>query len=129
MVLYNDLRLYTAIKQVLAPLLSDSIQEITQYKNMNTGGNPLLYRKTGSEWEIYGDLALRLDHIEDAKEAYKCCLVQKFSGKSLLKLLDIYSDEGNMNASLEVVVRLATTLDKAYIETTVPPTQYFDIND
>ena len=68
MVLYNDLRLYTAVKQ-----------EVDTLKNQQ--GNGLLYRKLGAEWEIYGDLALRLDYVEDAKEAYKCCLDQKFSVK------------------------------------------------
>jgi len=53
MVLYNDLRLYTALKQ-----------EISQYKQTtpSAGANGLLYRKTGAEWEIYGDLAARLEH-------------------------------------------------------------------
>ncbi len=49
MVLYNDLRLYTAIKQ-----------EITATQ---AAGAPVIYRKTGAEWEIYADLALRLDHV------------------------------------------------------------------
>lgn len=32
------------------------------------------YRKTGLEWEILGDLGLRLHHKEEAKEAYQRCL-------------------------------------------------------
>lgn len=56
MVLYNDLRLYTAIKL-----------EVVQLKTAPTAQSStlpvtLLYRKTGAEWEVYGDLCLRLDH-------------------------------------------------------------------
>lgn len=29
------------------------------------------YRKTGTEWEILGDLAARLHHKEEAKDAYQ----------------------------------------------------------
>ncbi|KAI9202649.1 Chs5p-Arf1p-binding proteins-domain-containing protein [Polychytrium aggregatum] len=110
MVLYNDLRLYTALKQ-----------EITQYKSSATGNtNALLYRKTGAEWEIYGDLAARLGHKEDAKEAYKMCLEQKLSVKSHLKLMEVYSDEGHLQNTLESVVKLTGLLDRAYVEHTYP---------
>lgn len=62
MVLFNDLRLYTAIKQ-----------EVTQLKATANGSNPnaLLYRRTGAEWEVYGDLCLRLEHLVK----YAICLL------------------------------------------------------
>ncbi|TPX48802.1 hypothetical protein SeMB42_g02457 [Synchytrium endobioticum] len=111
MVLYNDLRLYTALKQ-----------EISQYKNNMavTSSNVLLYRKTGAEWEIYGDLAERLDHREDAKEAYKLCLEQKFSAKAWLKIMEMYADEGNLQQTLTAAGKLVYMLDRAYIEQTYP---------
>ncbi|TPX37621.1 hypothetical protein SmJEL517_g00625 [Synchytrium microbalum] len=111
MVLYNDLRLYTALKQ-----------EISQYKTSMaaTSSNVLLYRKTGAEWEIYGDLAERLEHREDAKEAYKLCLEQKFSVKAWLKLMDMYADEGNLQQTLTAAAKLVYMLDRAYIEQTYP---------
>ncbi|KAJ3417087.1 hypothetical protein HDV05_006946 [Chytridiales sp. JEL 0842] len=119
MVLYNDLRLYTALKQ-----------EISQYRAGNTGAtgtaangtgpNQLLYRKTGAEWEIYGDLALRLDHPDDAKSAYKLCLDQKFSVKSLLKLLELASEAGDLKETLSTAVKLVTVLDRAFVEHTYP---------
>ncbi|KAI8805086.1 Chs5p-Arf1p-binding proteins-domain-containing protein [Cladochytrium replicatum] len=109
MVLYNDLRLYTALKQ-----------EIAQYRSAGQGTNALLYRKTGSEWEIYGDLALRLEHKEDAKDAYKLCLEQKYSTKSWLKLLELHAEEGNLNQTLNCVAKLVNVLDRAYVETTYP---------
>ncbi|KAJ3389829.1 hypothetical protein HDU92_000851 [Lobulomyces angularis] len=111
MVLYNDLRLYTALKQ-----------EFAHYKNNAAIGNneQLLYKKTGAEWEIYGDLAMRLKHDDDAKECFKLCLEQKFSAKSLLKLLEIFSNEGNIQQTLLCAVKLAAVMDRAYIETTYP---------
>jgi hypothetical protein len=114
MVLYNDLRLYTALKQ-----------EITQYKaavgnNAGPMPNQMLYRKTGSEWEIYGDLALRLEHPDDAKAAYRLCLDQKFSVKSMLKLLEMSAGEGNIKDTLSYAVKLVTILDRAFVEHTYP---------
>ncbi|KAJ3049906.1 hypothetical protein HK097_009098, partial [Rhizophlyctis rosea] len=110
MVLYNDLRLYTALKQ-----------EISQYKNQaGANANVLLYRKTGAEWEIYGDLAERLQHKEDAKEAYRLSLDQRFSVKAWLKLLEMNSAEGNLQGTLQAAVQLVTILDRAYVETTYP---------
>lgn len=56
---------------------------------------------------------------EDAKEAYRQCLEQKFSAKSWLRLLELYSDEGNINMTLGAAVKLVSMLDKAFVETTV----------
>ncbi|RKO83501.1 Chs5p-Arf1p-binding proteins-domain-containing protein [Blyttiomyces helicus] len=110
MILYTDLRLYTALKQ-----------EVSQFKNQaGANANVLLFRKTGAEWEIYGDLAERLEHKDDAKEAYKLCLDQKFSVKSWLKLLEMNADEGNIQQTLTAVVKLVTLLDRAYVEATYP---------
>ncbi|KAI8847522.1 Chs5p-Arf1p-binding proteins-domain-containing protein [Chytridium lagenaria] len=64
MVLYNDLRLYTALKQ-----------EIAQYRSS----------------------------FGDGKNAYRLCLDQKFSAKSLLKLLEMSSNEGNIKDTLTYV--------------------------
>ncbi|KND00333.1 uncharacterized protein SPPG_04655 [Spizellomyces punctatus DAOM BR117] len=110
MILYQDIRLYSLLKQ-----------EISQYKNQaGANANVLLYRKTGAEWEIYGDLAERLEHKEDAKEAYKLCLSQKFSMKSWLKLLEMYAEEGNIQETLRAVAKLVSILDRAFVETTYP---------
>ncbi|KAI9094924.1 Chs5p-Arf1p-binding proteins-domain-containing protein [Phlyctochytrium arcticum] len=110
MILYQDIRLYSLLKQ-----------EISQYKNQaGANASVLLYRKTGAEWEIYGDLAARLEHPDDAKEAYKLCLSQKFSIKSWLKLLEMYADEGNLQETLRALARLVSVLDRAFVETTYP---------
>jgi hypothetical protein len=110
MVLYNDLRLYTALKQ-----------EIGQYRSTSSANsNVLLYRKTGAEWEIYGTLSERLLHRDDAKEAYKLCLTQKMSFKSWLRLLEIYSDEGDIRETLLAAIKLSHVTDRTYQEITFP---------
>ncbi|KAJ3027208.1 UNVERIFIED_CONTAM: hypothetical protein HDU68_004258 [Siphonaria sp. JEL0065] len=108
MVLYNDLKLYTALKQ-----------EMGQY-NQSTNKPPLAFRKTGSEWEVYGDLSERLQHPEDAKFAYKMCIDQKFSIKSWLKILAMESEEGNIREALIAVNKVIVLLDKSYIDNTYP---------
>ncbi|KAH6574808.1 hypothetical protein BASA50_006830 [Batrachochytrium salamandrivorans] len=109
MVLYNDLRLYTALKQ-----------EMTQFKNQTNNANAMMYRKTGAEWEIYGDLSERLLHREDAKEAYRLCLDQKLSTKAWLKLLQMHADDGNTSSCLQAVVKMTTLLDRTFSEHTYP---------
>lgn len=106
MVLYSDLRLYTSLKQELALL--------------KTGGTPAMYKKTGAEWEVYGDLSYRLDHTEEARESYKNCLEVKFSAKSLLRLLEINSKEGNILPTLTAAVKLVSVMDRTYNEATFP---------
>lgn len=60
------------------------------------------------EWEILGDLGLRLSHKEEAKEAYQRCLdSMRFSPKPWLKLLEMYSDEGDLQRSLQAAIRVA----------------------
>ena len=60
------------------------------------------------EWEILGDLGLRLNHKEEAKEAYQRCLdSMRFSLKPWLKLLEMYSDEGDLQRSLQAAIRVA----------------------
>ena len=110
MVLYNDLRLYTALKQ-----------EIGQYRAQSSANsNVLLYRKTGAEWEIYGILSERLEHPDDAKEAYKLCLSQKFSARALLKLMEIYANEGDIKETLQSAIKLTHVADRSFQETTFP---------
>lgn len=53
MVLYEDLRVWTIFRA-----------EVAHFKTQHVA-----YRKTGLEWEILGDLGMRLHHKEEAKEA------------------------------------------------------------
>ncbi|CAO3701520.1 unnamed protein product [Rhizopus stolonifer] len=104
MVLYEDLRIYTFWKT-----------EAAHYR-----AQLMPYRKTGAEWELLGDLALRLWHEEDAKEAYQQCLDHKFSAKSWMKLLEIYVSESNVQRALLAAVKLTVYHERWYHEIVYP---------
>lgn len=54
------------------------------------------YRKTELEWEILGEIELRLRHNEEAKEAYQRCLdTPRYSHKPWAKLMEMYADEAS----------------------------------
>jgi len=67
-----------------------------------------LVSRADNQWEILGDLALRLQHKEEAKDAFQRCLDSKFSAKALLKLLEMYSAEGDLQRTLNIAIRLTT---------------------
>lgn len=104
MVLYEDLRVYTIWRA-----------EISHFKTQH-----MSYRKTGTEWEILGDLALRLHHKEEAKDAYQRCLDSKFSAKAWQKLLETYADEGDLQKSLNAATRLTAYNYRWYTESSFP---------
>lgn len=79
----------------------------------------MAYKKTGTEWEILGDLGARLHHKEEAKEAYTRCLEHKFSAKAWMKLLEIYADEGDLQRGLNAAFRIACYQWRWYMESTV----------
>ncbi|GAA5918375.1 hypothetical protein JCM6882_002785, partial [Rhodosporidiobolus microsporus] len=104
MVLYEDLRVYTIWRA-----------EIAHFKAQH-----LPYRKTGTEWEILGELAQRLHHKEESKDAYQRALDQKFSAKAWLKLLEYYSDEGDVQRALNAAIRLSAYQHRWYYEAAYP---------
>ena len=80
----------------------------------------IAYKKTGMEWEILGDLGIRLNHKEEAKEAYQRCLdSMRFSHKPWVKLLEMYSEEGDLQRSLQAAIRVAAYQYADYGEMTV----------
>lgn len=92
MTLYEDLRVYTIWRA-----------EISHFKTQHQS-----YRKSGTEWEILGELAQRLHHKEEAKDAYQRCLDTKFSARAWMKLLEFYADEGDLDRTLNAAIRLTT---------------------
>ncbi|KAH8918412.1 chaps-domain-containing protein [Atractiella rhizophila] len=104
MVIYEDLRVYTIWRA-----------EVAHWKAQH-----MVYKKTGTEWEILGDLAQRLYHKEEAKDAYQRCLDLKFSAKAWMKLLEYYADEGDVNRALNAAVRLSTYQHRWYMEMAYP---------
>ncbi|KAG8926929.1 hypothetical protein FRC01_008206 [Tulasnella sp. 417] len=104
MVLYEDLRIWTIFRA-----------EVAHYKTQHVA-----YRKTGTEWEILGELGLRLHHKEEAKEAFLRCLEQKFSAKAWMKLLEMFADENDLQRSLNAAIRLTAYQHRWYQESSYP---------
>ncbi|CAD6892515.1 unnamed protein product [Tilletia controversa] len=104
MVLYEDLRVYTIWRA-----------EVAHYRSQN-----LAYRKTGTEWEILGELALRLHHSVEARDAFQRCVETKFSAKALLRLLEIYTDAKDVQRSLWTAIRLTAYHHRWYLEGSFP---------
>lgn len=104
MVLYEDLRVYTIWRAELAHYRSQSLP----------------YRKTGTEWEILGELALRLHHQEEAKDAFQRCIEAKFSAKAYLRLLETYAETRDVQKSLWASLRLTTYHHRWYMEGSYP---------
>lgn len=104
LVLYEDLRVLTIYKAERSHFKSQQMQ----------------YRKTGTEWEIIGDLCLRMHNKEESKEAYQKCLDLKFSAKSFMKLLEIFASEGNTQKSFATATRLIAYNSRWYNESVYP---------
>ncbi|TFY70755.1 hypothetical protein EVG20_g2256 [Dentipellis fragilis] len=101
----QDLRVWTIFRA-----------EVAHFKTQHVA-----YRKTGMEWEILGDLGLRLHHKEEAKEAYQRCLdTPRYSVKPWSKLLDVYADEGDLMRSLQAAIRVAAYQHGEYAELRYP---------
>ena len=89
--------------------------EVAHFKTQHVA-----YRKTGHEWEILGDLGLRLHHKEEAKEAYQRCLdTPRYSQKPWAKLMEMYADEGDIQRCVQTAIRVAAYQYADYTEMTV----------
>ncbi|KAG2152673.1 Chs5p-Arf1p-binding proteins-domain-containing protein [Suillus bovinus] len=105
MVLYEDLRVWTIFRA-----------EVAHFKTQHVA-----YRKTGLEWEILGDLGMRLHHKEEAKEAYQRCLdTSRYSQKPWAKLLEMYAEEGDITRTIQAAIRVAAYQYADYTEMTYP---------
>ncbi|KAJ1768584.1 bud site selection protein [Coemansia sp. RSA 1813] len=77
MILYEDLRMYTAWRY--------------RMDNLRATGQPVMYQYTQAEWEALGDLALRMHRPSDAKEAFEYALGIRFSARAWMRLLEMYT--------------------------------------
>jgi hypothetical protein len=92
LLLAQDLRVWTIFRA-----------EVAHFKTQHVA-----YRKTGAEWEILGDLGLRLHHKEEAKEAYQRALeATRYAAKPWSRLLETYADEGDLTRTLQSGIRVA----------------------
>lgn len=95
--------------------------EVAHFKTQHVA-----YRKTGLEWEILGDLGLRLHHKEEAKEAYQRCLDSpRYSVKPWAKLMEMYADEGDIQRSVQTAIRVAAYQYADYTEMSVRVFPFF----
>lgn len=100
MVLYEDLRVYTIWRTQMAQYRANSMQ----------------YKKSAEEWEILGSLAERLQHTDEAVEAYHACLVQRFSPKALTGILRVHEKQKNTRETVAATIRLVTWQYRWYSE-------------
>lgn len=72
------------------------------------------------EWEILGDLGVRLHHKEEAKEAYQRCLDSpRYTVKPWAKLMEMYADEGDIQRCVQTAIRVAAYQYAEYTEMAV----------
>lgn len=101
MVLYEDLRVYTIWRTQMAQYRAQQMQ----------------YKKSAEEWEILGALAERLQHFDEAVEAYRACLSLRFSPKSLAGVLRVLKKtKNNTRDMVAAVIRLVTWQYRWYSE-------------
>lgn len=100
MVLYEDLRVYTIWRTEMA----QSRQQALDCK------------KSATEWEVLGELAERLQHFNEAIEAYQQCLDIRFSPKAMKGVLHLYERRGDTRGMLNALIRLIAWQYKWYSE-------------
>lgn len=100
MVLYEDLRVYTIWRTQMAQYRAQSMQ----------------YKKSAEEWEILGSLAERLQHVDEAVEAYRACLAQRFSPKALAGILKVLEKTKITRDTVAATIRLVTWQYRWYSE-------------
>jgi hypothetical protein len=100
MVLYEDLRVYTIWRT-----------EMAQYRQQQ-----LAYKKSAEEWEILGELAERLHHLDEAVEAYENCLQMRFSPKAMRGILKLNESRHNIRDVCGALIKLVTWQYRWYSE-------------
>lgn len=100
MVLYEDLRVYTIWRTQMAQYRAQSIQ----------------YKKSAEEWEILGSLAERLQHTDEAVEAYAACLSYRFSPKAMAGILRVQAKQKDTRKMVAAVIKLVTWQYRWYSE-------------
>lgn len=98
MVLYEDLRVYTIWRTQMAQYRAQQMQ----------------YKKSAEEWEILGSLAERLQHFDEAAEAYRACLSLRFSPKALAGVLRVFEKSKSTRDTVAAVIRLVTWQYRCY---------------
>ncbi|WFC97471.1 hypothetical protein MYAM1_000185 [Malassezia yamatoensis] len=104
MVLYEDLRIYTIWRAELAHYQAQSMP----------------FHKTATDWEILGELALRLHRPVEAREAFLECIQQKFSPKAYERLMEHCADVNNVEQTLSMALHLTAYNYRWYADSVYP---------
>lgn len=70
------------------------------------------YLRTPLEWELLGDLCLRLCHHEDAKLCFQFYVEQRYNFRIWHKLLRLYMSEGKPHMILGACEKMVAALDR-----------------
>lgn len=90
--------------------LTQELELFVEAEKNHDDKKPNPHRKTAAEWESYADLALKLNHVEDAKKGYEQALKQRLSLAALGHLIRIYEKEDHLIACLENIALLVSLL-------------------
>ncbi|KAF9430650.1 hypothetical protein BGZ94_005271 [Podila epigama] len=112
MVLYEDLRQYAVWRA-----------EVEHYRRAR-----IPYHKAAGEWQIFGDLAMRLQHHNEALEAYQHCVSRRFMPKALYRMLEIYADDGEVIRAMDAAIRLCVYQERWYQEAIFPSAVAYNLN-
>jgi hypothetical protein len=121
MVLYEDLRVYTLWRAEWEHFAKQQLE----------------FRKQNNEWEMLGELALRLhrkvsipphpptrlcnvNFQEEAEEAFVACLETGFSAKAWRNILPIYESRHQISKSLTAIAKLTAWNLRWYSEVELP---------
>ena len=106
MVLYEDLRIFT----------------IWRAEQAHYDAQSLPYERPGSDWEILGELALRLHHPEEAHDAFVQCILTKNSPKAYTHLLEYFTKICNVEKALSMAMHLTAYNHRWYGDNVFPGT-------
>ena len=104
MILYEDLRVYTIWKAEQQYMEAQDVE----------------YQRNSTEWEILGNLSLRLCKVEDAKEAFRKAVEKRFSEASWIHLLEIYCKEDRVSHAINAASKLITHYESKFQDLIFP---------
>lgn len=104
MVLYEDLRVYT----------------IWRAEQAHYGRQSAPMKRTALDWEMLGELATRLHHPEEAREAFLQCVLQSHRPKAYLRLLEYFTEKGNVEQALSMAMHLTAYHHRWYNDSVYP---------
>jgi len=105
MVLYEDLRVFSLFQvEVKQPYLIKKF----------------CYNQSAQEWELYGDLALRLGYKNEALDAYIRSFNDKYSVNCLNKILKLHTEFNQIDAALNIINQLVLVKEYNYDDAYYP---------